>query len=119
MEAKSQKNPKNPLTKEEHGQLLNSEAWFKKEYPDYQCIRVSVHPNALVTKQTPTDTTRVLTLQKLDEMIIATRSLFEDLCAIELNKDGLITRCNTLLGNLKLNSADIIKNYLLLFTPEE
>lgn len=119
IEAKSRKVSKNPLTKDEHGQLLNSEVWFKKEYPNYQCIRVSVHPNNFVTRQTPTDSTRVLTLQKLDEMIIAARSLFESLCAIELAKDSLVTRCNTLLDDLELNAADIIKNYLLPFTPEE
>ena len=56
IEAKSRKKWENPLKKEEHGQLLVSELWFRGAYPNHTPIRASVHPTALATKASvPTD----------------------------------------------------------------
>lgn len=44
LEAKSRKLEKNPLTKDEHGQLLVAQQWFDKNYDGYTSLRVVVHP---------------------------------------------------------------------------
>jgi hypothetical protein len=50
IEAKSRKQPGNPLTKNEHGQLLNAVEWFKAAYPGFTHIPVSAHPNTMATR---------------------------------------------------------------------
>ena len=77
IEAKSRKEFDNPLTKAEHGQLLVAEQWFKGEYPGYEAVRVSVHPNRKTTEQAIAADAHVLTYEKLNSLISDTSSLSE------------------------------------------
>jgi hypothetical protein len=52
IEAKSRKFPKNPLNKDNFGQLLTSVQWFKKEYPNYK-YRLFRNSYAKLFCQTP------------------------------------------------------------------
>ena len=65
IEAKSKMQEKNPLTKKEHGQLLQAVEWFKGEYQGWKGLRVVVHPNAAASKSVTVGTTNALTLPKL------------------------------------------------------
>jgi hypothetical protein len=80
IEAKSRKEKKNELTKKQHGQILVSTEWFKKEYPEYKYIAVSIHPNISATKDAVADETKALTYEKLNEMITALRNFYEEIC---------------------------------------
>lgn len=119
IEAKSRKAPNNPLTKDEHGQLLNAETWFKKEYPDYTCIRVSVHPNVIVSKSTVPEDSKVLTLDKLRELIADTRRLLEALTNSLVSFNDLIIQCEQLLASSTLEPQSLVEHYLVPFETEK
>ncbi|HEX8597378.1 MAG TPA: DEAD/DEAH box helicase [Chloroflexia bacterium] len=115
IEIKSRKKPKNPLTKDEHGQLLNAGEWFREHYPKYTSTRVSVHPNGLVTESTPAASSWVLTLNNLNALIADARQLLAQLCETVVERDELITRCEALLGASTLRPDNIAQRYLLSF----
>ena len=101
MEAKSKKLEKNPLDKYEHGQLLQADEWFKKQYPKYSSVRVSVHPNRNPKYEADTNDTRVLTFEKLNELIFSTRKLL-----VALN-DSLFTN-----EQLEMKCEELLKEYV-------
>ncbi|MBD1904045.1 DEAD/DEAH box helicase family protein [Trichocoleus sp. FACHB-6] len=119
IEAKSRKNHDNVLTKKEHGQLLNAEQWFKKEYPNYSCIRVSVHPNIGATKNTVTNDSKALTIEKLNQLITDGRTLLVELCESVVSDDELVVRCEQLLANSTLRPESLIEEYLVSFKDSE
>lgn len=115
IEAKSRKNKKNALTKEQHGQLLNAVEWFIQEYPDYSHIRVSVHPNVNVTKSTIPGDTKALTIDNLNEIITKARQLFTELCDSPLKHKELVARCEKKLLFHELKPDELIKKYMVSF----
>ncbi|MBD1891754.1 DEAD/DEAH box helicase [Coleofasciculus sp. FACHB-SPT9] len=119
IEAKSRKHQNNVLTKNEHGQLLNAEQWFKKEYPNHSCIRVSVHPNIGATKNTVTNDSKALTLEKLNQLITDARTLLVELCESVVSEDELVVRCEQLLADSTLRPQSLIEQYLVPFEEME
>lgn len=115
IEAKSRKNKNNALTKEQHGQLLEASEWFKEEYPDYVGVRISLHPNINATKSTTTGETKVLTYNKLNELITNTRTLLVDLCESAVSSQQLVIRCEELLKTSTLTPQSIIEKYFVSF----
>lgn len=118
MEAKSRKIVDNPLTKEEHGQLLDAETWFKRSYPSYTCERVSVHPNSF-SRQVTAEMSKVLTLDKLQEMISELRSLLSILTDSLASHDELVIQCESLLAKSNLTPQKIVTHYLVPFQVEQ
>lgn len=115
IEAKSRKKSDNPFNKEEHGQLLVASEWFNKHYKDYQCVRVSVHPENHATKAAVADASYVLTYEKLTSMISDSRVLLSRLCQSQLTELDLIVECSRLLDNSNLRSDRIVNSYLIPF----
>ncbi|MDJ0800934.1 MAG: DEAD/DEAH box helicase family protein [Calothrix sp. MO_167.B12] len=115
IEAKSRKKEKNFLNKDNHGQLLVSVEWFKKNYPDYSYTPVSVHPNVNATKNAVADATKALTYDKLNELITNTRNLLTKLCDSALPDEQLIFECEKLLSDSRLTPESIIEHYLVQF----
>jgi len=115
IEAKSRKKEKNSLTKSEHGQLLIAAEWFKKEYPDYGCVRVSVHPQNQATEAAVAGASHALTYEKLMALVSDTRSLLTSLSSSQLNPEMLEYECNRLLERSNLRADCISQNYLILF----
>ncbi|MEA5513292.1 DEAD/DEAH box helicase family protein [Nodularia sp. UHCC 0506] len=116
IEAKSRKYPQNPLNKDNFGQLLTSVEWFKKEYPNYQHIAVSVHQNINTTKAIViNDDSKALTQNKLNQLITDTRILLEELCESNVPNDELVIKCEDLLNNSSLKPEIFIEEYLVLF----
>src|SRR6185503_2209494 len=68
IEAKSRKTT-GLLTKDDHGQLLTAEQWFKGQYTGDRSIRVSVIPKPLATPNASADDSFALTLAGLQELI--------------------------------------------------
>lgn len=115
IEAKSMKEKDNPLTKEEYGQLLTAEQWFLSEYPGYSSFRISVHPNRKTTERIAVRDTRVLTFEKLNQMIANSRQLLTELCDTVSSVEELGHTCQELLGKYKLTAEDIPNHYLETF----
>lgn len=112
MEVKSRKDPKNPLTKAEHGQLLSSFEWFKQEYPGYQGTKVSVHPTALASQSVVTSDTMVLTLRSLASLVACARELLSELCGSNAPTEELKVRCEARLGELNLSPQKLCDTFL-------
>lgn len=119
IEAKSRKKAKNALTKEEHGQLLVAAEWFKKNYKDYGCVRVSVHPKNQATKAAVAGASHALTYEKLALLVSDSRALLSTLCESQLSEANLVTECQRVLSHSSLKSEHIIRNYLLPFEEAE
>jgi replicative superfamily II helicase len=118
IEAKSRKNQDNALTKEQHGQLLNAEVWFKQKYPNYNCIRVSVHPNPSATRATVTGQSKALTFNRLNQLIADTRTLLVSLCESVVSPEELVVRCEQLLSSSTLTPQALVDTYLVPFESE-
>lgn len=117
IEAKSRKNGTSALTKEQHGQLLNAEQWFNREYPEMVCMRVSVHPNVRVTRSTVPGSSRALTLAALASLVADARQLLDELCSLAASDDELAARCEGLLQKSQLTPERLIDQYLEPFEP--
>ncbi len=115
IEAKSRKDGKNALTKDQHGQLLIAIQWFKKEYRDYSYLGVCVHPNKTATKNAIAEDTKALTYDTLNSLISNSRGLFTELCEMARGKDDIVDSCENRLSQWKLCPADLIREYLLPF----
>ena len=112
IEVKSRKDWDNPLTKADHGQLLNAEQWFRKEYSAMNPTRIIVSPNRLKTKNTVAGETKVLTFDKLNSLIHSLRSLLSALCNSVESDDQLAHLCEQLLVKHDLTPNGLTKNYL-------
>ena len=118
IEAKSRKKGKNALTKEEHGQLLVAEEWFRKNYHGYSCARVSVHPTNKATKAAAATTSYALTYEKLAALVADARSLLKKLCESQVNKVELEAECSREVDSSPVRADRLIKNYLVHFTED-
>lgn len=115
IEAKSRKDPSNALTKNQHGQLLNAVEWFKKEYPRYSYVPISVHPNINATNSTVINETKALTYAKLQELISDVRKLLSGLCNSAVKDDELIIHCEQALAASHLKPSSLINHYFIPF----
>jgi replicative superfamily II helicase len=115
IEAKSRKKEKNALTKEQHGQLLVAAEWFKSNYNEYECIRVSVHPKNTATKAAVAGASFALTYSSLARLISDARVLLSSLCESQLSGGNLIIECERLLAESTLKSESLVENYLIPF----
>ncbi len=90
------------MDKDEHGQLLVSEQWFQENYPERECKRVSIHPNALAFHNAAAASSFVLTLDKLNELVTAAGTLLTELCDSHVSAEKLEERCEAALERLGL-----------------
>lgn len=119
IEAKSQKKAENALTKEEHGQLLVAAEWFKENYPQYNCVRVSVHPKNLATKAAVAGATHALTYEKIASLVSDARVLLTTICESHLPNSETSAECSRLLANSNLNADRLVGSYLTLFKEKD
>jgi replicative superfamily II helicase len=115
IEVKSRKESDKALTKEEHGQLLESFGWFQQEYPGTSGHKVVVHPNVYVSRAVTATGSNVLSLDKLSVLITRTRELMIYLCQIQA-EDTLKTECEKALKRLGLRPGQLVDNFLEPFT---
>jgi hypothetical protein len=113
IEVKSNKEPTKPLTKKEHGQLLDSFEWFKQQYAQYEGTKVIVHPNDQATPEVNAKGTMVLTLNDVSVLASQVHLLLEELCNSGTSDPKVLKkRCETGLRELGLKSDMIRKAYL-------
>jgi replicative superfamily II helicase len=112
IEVKSRKDDKNAFSKGQHGQLLVAAEWFSKNYPGYECIRVSVHPTNLATTAATAEASHVLTYEKLGALISDARVLIRTLCESQLTLNQLHVECTRLLAESPLHADRIAAKYL-------
>lgn len=114
LEAKSRKLDKNPLTKEEHGQLLVAQQWFEKNYDGYASLRVVVHPTNKATSAAVAHESYALTLDRLTALVADARVLLTELCESQLTDIELEGQCQQLIERSSIR-ADRLMGYLTLF----
>lgn len=115
IECKHQKAASNPMTKDEHGQLLTSVQWFKNQYPKREVIELSVHPTNMATPAAAADDTRVLTLAKLSELATEIRQILDELCSTQVDMKTLEKRCAELLKKHHLTPELFVSRFLTKF----
>lgn len=115
IEVKSNKDEDAVLRRQEHGQLLDSVAWFENEYPDRGAIRVVVHPNALASPESAVDDTYALTFDDLGRLVASVREVLRALCRTEGRRADLEERCAAMLNENNLRSHEILDQYLTPF----
>lgn len=111
IEAKSRKKEKNAFNKEEHGQLLVAGEWFKKEYPKYEYILASIHPNTDATLNAQAENSHVLTYANLNLLVEETRTFLEKLVSSQLDEKNLEIECESLLSTTNLTPDNLIDTY--------
>ena len=116
-EAKNEKNPDKPFTKTEHGQLKVAQEWLKSQYPNMECIAVSVHPNNLAYKNASADSAWVLTLEKLKDLAGATGYVVAALGSGTLNEHDRLSQCDALLNQHNLRPSQIAETWIEKFRP--
>jgi replicative superfamily II helicase len=114
IEAKSRKLDKNPLTKEEHGQLLVAEQWFQGNYEGYVTQRIVVHPTNKATAAASAHDSYALTLDRLVALAADARALLTTLCESQLTDIELEAHCQQLIERSPIR-ADKLTSYLTLF----
>ncbi len=115
IEAKSRKLKKNELTKAQHGQLLVASEWFANKYPEFDCVRVSVHPQNYASRAAHATDSYALTYEKLVTLISSARRLLTTLVESQLEDDSLEAYCNALLNESEIRSDKIKEAYLTPF----
>lgn len=118
IEAKSRKSGTKALTKEEHGQLLVAEEWFRKHYKGAHCQRVSVHARSVATKAAAATDSYALTYEKLTSLISDARTLLTQLCESQLPSTELVAECARQLVNSPVEARRLSKSYLTRFVDE-
>ena len=111
IEAKSRKQVKNALTKDQHGQLLVAAEWFAANYQGYTCVRVSVHPKNRATQAAAAGASHALTYEKLAAMVSDARALLTKLAESQLSGSALAAETGRLLATSALKSERIVKSY--------
>ena len=119
IEAKSKKQPKNRLTKEEHGQLLQSAEWFQTRYEGVNGVRVVVHANAFATEAVTVGDTMALTLTKLGELVGSVRTILKELSSEPMHRATMVARCESRLDALHLRPSQIGDHYLTPFVVQK
>ena len=111
LEAKNEKKSDKPLCKDEEGQLLTAVEFLKEKYPDYECIGISVHPNAYADRNASASNTLVLTLDAVRELRDEARLMLESLVPKLCGVGGIAQECEQLLNDHSLRGHQIIKHY--------
>ena len=119
IEAKSKKQPKNRLTKAEHGQLLQAAEWFQMHYAGMDGMRVVVHLNAFATESVTVGGTMALTLTKLGELMGSVRTLLKELSSEPLPRPAMVARCESRLDGLHLRPGRMADHYLTPFLVQK
>ena len=102
IEAKNQKDRKNPLYRKDHGQLLEAENWFRQTYRDREVVRVSALPEAIADANVTPAGSFAFRLDAVIQVANAFQGLIEelvretddpaalrDICEIALTKANL------------------------------
>lgn len=112
IEAKSEKEEYNPLTKKDFGQLLSSVEWFKSKYPQCSYTPISILHNANSTNSIVINDTKALTYDSLRLLISESRQFFEEICTWTISSQEAIIRCEQQLQNSNLQLDSIIQKFL-------
>lgn len=115
IECKHRKDPKNLLTKEDHGQFLTSMQWAHDNYHSRKFAGFIIHPSPGATVSAAASSTYVLTLARLGELVSNARQFYHQLCASTAEGATLEMECSKLLGKLGLRPQDIAPKYLAQF----
>lgn len=107
IESKGNKKTGGTLGKAEHGQLLVSEKWFLKHYPDRRSISVILHPNKKATEPAMAQATLALTFESLAKLTSSLRVVLQEVCLSHASTQKRIVMCDKLLRQHSLTMPDL------------
>ncbi|MFB3764178.1 MAG: DEAD/DEAH box helicase [Methanotrichaceae archaeon] len=119
IEAKSNKKPDNPFTKEDLSQMITSNEWFTTEYPEYKATKIVVQPNNYASPAISTNDIYVLTLDRLYSIISNVGTLIYELANSSSTQEVLVKMCERRLNELNLTPSGIIDNFLVPMKAKE
>ncbi len=111
IEAKSRKEAKNALNKDQHGQLLVAENWFKSAYPDHTCVRVSVHPNDVATKASSADGSYAFNFEAVAEMKAEVRHILSVAAESHVSDSELASLVSKELAKMNLDLKGLLTKH--------
>ena len=112
IEAKNQKDKESSLSKRDHAQLLQSEKWFKDQYPDREVVRVSVLPEAVADHKASADRSMALRLDDVPKIVSVLRSVLAELVGVAGDPDILGETCEAALIKAKLKPEMIRDTFM-------
>jgi len=115
IECKHRKDPKNLLTKEEHGQFLTSLQWGRDNYTKREISGFIVHPTLEATAPAAAEKTSVMDLARLGELVAVMRQFYVELSSSPAQGAALEKRCAELVDKYGLAPAKVAKKYLSFF----
>lgn len=118
LEVKSRKLERNPLNKDEHGQLLVAQQWFHQNYDGYTSLRGVVHPNNKATAAAAANDSFALTLERLAALVADARILLTTLSESQLTDIELESHCQDLLERSPIR-VEKLEHYLTLFVESK
>lgn len=118
LEAKSRRKQDKAYGRDEHGQLLNSIAWFQSQYSGWGHVAVSVHPSNRATKSVVTNDVRVLTLTGLSRLVSQARATLAELCESLADSGTLEVMCESALEKSGLVPNQLCTLYFETFKQE-
>lgn len=116
IEVKSGKDTDTPLKKSEHGQLLVSKEWFRKQYPERDFVAFIVHPNEKATDNASAEGRICLTLDELNEITSTFRDVLESLVNGPYSGAAAEQQCGQMLREGNLDAAGIAQARLSSFS---
>jgi len=119
IEAKSRKKSEGVFNKENHGQLLVAERWFKDNYPGFEYDLVSVHPTNKCTEMSAATDTYALTFPKLKELIGDTRSILGEVSEVQSTDGELVNECSRIIDGSNVQASKLVQNYLVKFQVDK
>ena len=108
IEAKSRKTDGKPINKAEHGQLLGALEWFSERHSTHTACGAMVNSVSQVTNNVTPGSTFALTFNNLNLLVQQTRLLLQDISGTSVSEDSLLAKCESMLGQLKLNPSGIL-----------
>lgn len=107
IEAKNKKHVASPLTRADHGQLLNACEWFRKHYPLWDCERVVAMPKALASKSLDWNETRALTFNSIARLKVEILAALDEIGQIPTGAADRAPRTERVLLSHMLTPAGI------------
>jgi replicative superfamily II helicase len=112
IEAKHEKKEATPLYKKDHAQLLEAEHWVRTTYPGRNTIRVSALPQAVADGKATPAGTYAMRLSDIAKIVNALRQILVELANASGDQSALRDRCEHLLVQARLKTADLISTFL-------
>jgi hypothetical protein len=112
IEAKNEKEIKNPVYKKDYEQLLSSMEWVKNKYDNHECVGVIISTSRKMEPEVIlSDNKFVVEISQIQRLAAATQELYESLCSVPMLEKELEVYCKTILDSKGLTEDKLVDTY--------